>query len=322
MSKLKHNNETTPTIESINDLICEIIAKANDGTPTNNPNPDWADLDSLMKLELIDHIQQNYKLEFSDNDIESIKNKNDLLTLIKKNQSRQKKRLKKKAHRPYTTNKSKLALACLHPLRNLIFFIIKSLLSIKTNTPPKIEGNYILASNHTSHLDSLLLMLCADDDADNFVLMGAKDYYFDSKKIFPFFARKLFNIAPYSRGISPDHMRTNLKMGLRCLYEKNNIILFPEGTRSLTGKLGPFKSGLAMLAYHSKVPIIPCHIKGSYEVLPKGNWLPTRGKVELRFGEPILIDSFNFDGDDDYAKYRAIMQKLQQHIEQLAQENE
>jgi len=66
-----------------------------------------------------------------------------------------------------------------------------------------------------------------------------------------------------------------------------SFLIFPEGTRSLTGKLGPFRRGGFFLARQAGVPIVPIAIRGSFELMPKGKTIPRKGKVQVVFHPPI-----------------------------------
>jgi 1-acyl-sn-glycerol-3-phosphate acyltransferase len=73
------------------------------------------------------------------------------------------------------------------------------------------------------------------------------------------------------------------------LIRKDNstIVIFPEGTRSRDGHLLPFKKGAFMLALHTHVDIVPTAVTGSRFVLKKGDWRIRKGRIILRFGQPI-----------------------------------
>jgi 1-acyl-sn-glycerol-3-phosphate acyltransferase len=68
------------------------------------------------------------------------------------------------------------------------------------------------------------------------------------------------------------------------------VLLFPEGTRSTTGRVGAFKSGIGLLATELDVPVVPVGIIGAHAIFPKGARLPRRrGRVRLRFGAPLTF---------------------------------
>ncbi|MCP3906167.1 MAG: 1-acyl-sn-glycerol-3-phosphate acyltransferase [Planctomycetes bacterium] len=66
-----------------------------------------------------------------------------------------------------------------------------------------------------------------------------------------------------------------------------NILLYPEGTRSRTGRMGPFKAGVGILARTAGRPIIPVHVTGGPTILPCGRFLPNPGTAVVRYGECI-----------------------------------
>jgi 1-acyl-sn-glycerol-3-phosphate acyltransferase len=68
-----------------------------------------------------------------------------------------------------------------------------------------------------------------------------------------------------------------------------SYLIFPEGTRSLDGRLGPFRRGGFFLALASGAPIIPVTISGTRELMPKGQWFARQGKVRVVFHEPIPV---------------------------------
>ena len=80
------------------------------------------------------------------------------------------------------------------------------------------------------------------------------------------------------------------------------IVMFPEGTRSPTGELQPFKKGAFMLALKADVPVVPVGILGSREVMPKHGWLVRPGKIRMRIGEPISVDDYSVKRRDELVR--------------------
>lgn len=81
--------------------------------------------------------------------------------------------------------------------------------------------------------------------------------------------------------------------------ESPTIIMFPEGTRSATGELQPFKKGAFVLALQTGVDIVPTAIIGSGDVMRKGSLLIRPGTIRLRFGDPISIEGLTFEDRTD-----------------------
>ena len=79
-------------------------------------------------------------------------------------------------------------------------------------------------------------------------------------------------------------------------------VIFPEGTRTLTGETGRFKRGAFQIAIDLGLPVIPLSLSGCYDVLPKGRLYVKRHPVHMHIGEPIDLKQFknaegNIDGD-------------------------
>lgn len=68
-----------------------------------------------------------------------------------------------------------------------------------------------------------------------------------------------------------------------------HLLLYPEGTRSRTGELGPFKPGVGVLARFTGRPVVPVHVDGGEVMLPYGRFMPGPGHVRVRYGEPMIF---------------------------------
>jgi 1-acyl-sn-glycerol-3-phosphate acyltransferase len=79
----------------------------------------------------------------------------------------------------------------------------------------------------------------------------------------------------------------SLKRAAARIRAGTNVIIFPEGTRSTSGTMGPFKSGGFHLAIESGVPIVPVSVSGTRRITPKGSLRIESGLVRIRYGEPI-----------------------------------
>jgi 1-acyl-sn-glycerol-3-phosphate acyltransferase len=143
------------------------------------------------------------------------------------------------------------------------------------------EGPAILAANHQSFLDDLLLPLMVPGRK---VVFLAKAEYFDKWYLRWFF--KGANVIPVRRS-SRSASEAALQTGVQALREGKLIGIFPEGTRSPDGRLYRGKTGVARMALEAQVPIIPVAITGTFEALPYDRKWPRRGRVEIRFGKPL-----------------------------------
>jgi 1-acyl-sn-glycerol-3-phosphate acyltransferase len=81
---------------------------------------------------------------------------------------------------------------------------------------------------------------------------------------------------------------------VKALNSGKALIMFPEGGRSVDGKVKAFKSGLARIAFKTNARIVPATIVGAYEAWPKHRWLPLPKKISVYYHESITIDKHEF----------------------------
>lgn len=91
---------------------------------------------------------------------------------------------------------------------------------------------------------------------------------------------------PIGRGVGHDTLRS-LQKARHCLEQGTSILIFPEGGRTVTGKMQPFKKGAFHLAYNSQATILPLAIKGLYRAKTRGDWRLRSVNVGLIFGTPL-----------------------------------
>jgi 1-acyl-sn-glycerol-3-phosphate acyltransferase len=97
-------------------------------------------------------------------------------------------------------------------------------------------------------------------------------------------AAVVVNALPFGR---QTHVRHSLELARQLLANPGNIlILFPEGTRTTTGRMGEFKPGVGLLAAGTDLPIVPCYIAGAFDAWPKGSRIPRPRRIRLLIGEP------------------------------------
>lgn len=73
----------------------------------------------------------------------------------------------------------------------------------------------------------------------------------------------------------------------RTIRGGRSVLMFPEGTRTPPGEVGPLKKGPFHLALTAQVPVLPVGVEGAAEVLPPGSWRIEPGVIRVRVGEPI-----------------------------------
>jgi 1-acyl-sn-glycerol-3-phosphate acyltransferase len=139
----------------------------------------------------------------------------------------------------------------------------------------------VIVANHSSHLDAPALVAALPRTLRRSAYpVAAADYFFrDIRR--SILAALLIGALPVRRGKAARHELADLR---RRLTNGETLILFPEGTRSIDGRLGEFQPGLGMLVAGLDVPVIPAAILGAHAAWPKGGRLPRPTRLLVRFG--------------------------------------
>jgi len=155
---------------------------------------------------------------------------------------------------------------------------------------PEEACQRVYFANHTSHLDGIVIWaaLPAEIRAKT-RLVAAQDYWLGGP-IRRFIALRVLNVILVDRE-NVSIKRNPLHHMLEEMGDKYSIIIFPEGGRSITGKLGEFKSGLFHLVKkRPELELIPIYLDNMNRILPKGVLLPTPMLSRVLFGAPIWYE--------------------------------
>ena len=152
----------------------------------------------------------------------------------------------------------------------------------ESNVPQHV--NFIVAPNHTSHIDTgLVKKALGDGVAEQTVAVAAADYWFDTK-----YKRAYMNnfttLVPIERTGS---LRQSLRHVTRILNEGYNALIFPEGGRQESGEIAEFKPIIGYLALNQKIGILPIYIWGTYQAFPKGTILPKGSSIGAKVGAKV-----------------------------------
>ena len=150
-----------------------------------------------------------------------------------------------------------------------------------------IDGPLLLCPNHTSHLDVPCVRFALPRARrDRTAVAAAADYFFTRRSLGGTVALAM-DAFPFGR---TSEVRVSLERVADLLARGWSVVIFPEGTRSPDGRLGPMRDGIGLLATAAAAPVIPVHLDGAHAILPKGRSLPRRrrgARVTVRFGAPL-----------------------------------
>jgi long-chain acyl-CoA synthetase len=153
-------------------------------------------------------------------------------------------------------------------------------------TPP-----FIIVPNHQSLFDGLFVASFLKNR------LNKNTYFYGKEKHFRKWWLKF--LASRNNVIVMD-IDNDLKLSLQKLAEVlrrgKNIIVFPEGTRTKDGNVGRFKKTYAILSRELNVPVVPVAIKGAFEALPAGSFIPKPMKnIQVKFLNPVYPEDHTYD---------------------------
>ncbi len=174
---------------------------------------------------------------------------------------------------------------------------VKVEVSGRENLPS--DGPFILMSTHNSHFDIPVLM---KEVPREFRIVAKKSLF----KI-PIFGW-IMSLAGYVNVDRENKQQAfaSLDKASQTVKEGMPLLIFPEGTRSPDGSLGPFKKGGFVLATKAKAPVVPVVIDGTFHILPKSTWRICPGPVRMTVGKPIDTSAYSYETKE------ALMEEVRQ----------
>jgi 1-acyl-sn-glycerol-3-phosphate acyltransferase len=175
--------------------------------------------------------------------------------------------------------------------------------------------NFIVAANHSSHLDMGLAKMSLGAAGKDMVALAAADYFFDNKYKRAYM-ENFTNLVPMERTGS---LRQSLRHATSFLDRGYNALIFPEGTRSMTGVMADFKPVIGYLALASRVGILPIYLQGTYEAMPKGSNIIKSRDVSARIGRYLSFEQLEemTKGMPRAEAYRLIAALVKHEVENL-----
>lgn len=152
----------------------------------------------------------------------------------------------------------------------------------------------VYATNHTSNVEPPIVF-----DALHELFPRLRILYKAELRKLPVLVRAfdLAGFVPLERG-NREQSLPAIERAAGDLRDGNSFLIFPEGTRSRTGELLPFKKGGFIMAIKGQAPIVPVAVKGAREAMRKGSPIIQPVRVRVRFGEPVETAGLTMDDRD------------------------
>lgn len=154
------------------------------------------------------------------------------------------------------------------------------------------RGGFLLACNHMSYLDPIVFG-CA---CPRFLSFMARDTLFKGR----YFGWLLMRVRAFPLKRNAADIGA-MKEALRRLGRGEGLLLFPEGTRTVGGKMGRGHAGVGFLARKSGVPVVPAFVRGTDIALSKTDKRLRRAPITVWFGEPMTLSAGSGESDEAFA---------------------
>ena len=171
-----------------------------------------------------------------------------------------------------------------------------------------VDGPFLIASNHASHLDPPLV----GSQVTRQMRFFARKSLWNSR-VSAWWLNQVETI-PVERDSGDVGA---IRRVLQALQENRAVVLFPEGTRSPDGHLQKAKAGVGLMACKTGVPVVPCRVYGSFAAFGKGAKIPHFGTpITIVFGTPIPASEYD-DPTVGKARYETAAQRIMDRIAAL-----
>jgi 1-acyl-sn-glycerol-3-phosphate acyltransferase len=152
----------------------------------------------------------------------------------------------------------------------------------------------VYAVNHTSNVEPPIIF-----DALHQLFPRLRILYKAELRKLPVLVRAfdLAGFIPLERG-NPEQSVPAIDRAAEALKQGNSFLIFPEGTRSRTGELLPFKKGGFIMAIKGQAPVVPIGISGARDAMRKGSLIIRPVTVRVRIGEPVETAGMTLDDRD------------------------
>ncbi|PWU02975.1 MAG: hypothetical protein C5B53_01045 [Candidatus Melainabacteria bacterium] len=193
------------------------------------------------------------------------------------------------------------------------YFLMRLAFRVSAEGAERIpEGQVVFTPNHASYLDAFALCsVLSFDELRKTQFAGWAGIALANP--FNAFMYRLVQAIPIEAKRS---LISSLALAVAVLKKGRNLVWFPEGERTLTGDLLPFKSGVGMLLHNVPVKVVPVFISGTREALPPGAFFPNFSKITVVFGKAVQPKTLARSGSGNSEPER-IAKSLHDRVDKL-----
>ena len=273
-------------------------------------------LTSLDRLELALNLENDYQVSIQDFLLDEETSIKDLENILSGREIRE-----KEIPMPRFSNNSAFTFIRFIAWHIMLFPLLRIFCRSKVKGLENLHGlspPVIFVANHSSHLDTPIILRvlphrfrCRTSPAMRIDVFG--EYFLPSGdhsllRLLHFGGYMALTIFFHVYPFSPASFRRSFAYTEELIERNYCPLIFPEGQRTKTGKIKPFKEGIGHLALGLRVPIVPIRLRGTFELLSPDASFPKRGDVSVHIGKPYLVSS---------GEPKTVAKKLKETIEKL-----
>ncbi len=273
-------------------IIARVTGSANDAITEGSILSSDLGLTSIAGLELVNYLEQEFRIDLEDSLIGPQTKVADLRAVIERRETV----LTRERFRFWTNSPPVrgIRMVCDYLLNYPLFRSFVSLEAVGGELLAEAGEPLFFIANHTSYLDQPSIMFALPGQMRYRTATAAwAEFFFRNYKnvVQRLWKRLCFEYGSFGLNLFPLPQSGGFRGALRFMGRLADngisILMFPEGERTRSGEMLPFKSGLGIMAKELGLPVVPVHISGLEYVFPPGAPWPRRGRVTVTFGEPL-----------------------------------
>jgi long-chain acyl-CoA synthetase len=248
-------------------------------------------LTSIGRLELVNFLEQEYRMDIEDSQIGPETRVSDLRQIIAKRE-----KVRTRDHFRFWCNA--LPVRVLRMIWDAIFLypLFRFFVTLEVRGAEHLRGlsgPVVFVANHLSYFDHPSLMFALPGKIRYRTATAAWEEFFfgDYHGVERIWRRVSYQLGTLFLNLFPLPQKSGFKNSLRFMGKLTdagiNTLIFPEGSHSKDGKMQSFKLGLGVIVKELGIPVLPIKIDGTQNVLAPQALFPKRGKVTVTFGEPL-----------------------------------
>ncbi len=292
--KLKQGREVAGGVAA--DLLAGLIARATGASPAEIREDAFlvADLGltSIGRLELVNFLEQEFRLDLEDSLIGPQTRVSDLRAIVARREKVESRdRFRFWPNSPWGRF---IRMACDLVIHRPLLACFVRLRVEGSHRLADLDRPVLFAANHISYFDQPTIMSALPSSLRyrTATAVWAEFFFQNFRNIFQqLWKRSTYEYGTIALNLFPlpqtRGFRSSLRFMGRLADRGINLLVFPEGERSEDGSLLPFKQGLGIMVQELEMPVVPVRIRGLEYVYPRGAPWPKRGDVTVTFGEPL-----------------------------------